>query len=89
MSTSLLADYAAFNRGDSVAMLALVNDDVVHEPSPDIVREGKAAFGEFLDHMDRCYKEEWLTQYSSPRLTVSAARQNSCGRGLRTSGGRD
>ena len=39
-------------------MLALVTDDVVHEPSQGVVREGKAAFGEFLDHMDRCYKEE-------------------------------
>ncbi|GAY22148.1 ketosteroid isomerase-related protein [Sphingobium fuliginis] len=50
--------YAAFNRGDSGAMLNLLTDDVVHEPSQGAVRRGKAAFAEFLDHMNRCYKEE-------------------------------
>ncbi|HKY82655.1 MAG TPA: ketosteroid isomerase-related protein [Sphingobium sp.] len=50
--------YAAFNRGDSAAMLALLTDDVVHEPSQGAPRHGKAAFAEFLDHMNRCYKEE-------------------------------
>jgi steroid delta-isomerase-like uncharacterized protein len=58
MSEALLRDYyAAFNRGDCVAMLALLTDDVVHEPSQGAVRMGKAAFAEFLDHMNRCYKE--------------------------------
>lgn len=58
MSTGLLGRYyAAFNRGDSAAMLELLTDDVVHEPSQGAVREGKGAFAEFLDHMNRCYKE--------------------------------
>ena len=58
MSEALLRDYyAAFNRGDSAAMLALLTDDVVHEPSQGAVREGKAAFADFLEHMNRCYKE--------------------------------
>lgn len=58
MSEALLHDYyAAFNRGDSAAMLALLTEDVVHEPSQGAVRKGKAAFAEFLDHMNRCYKE--------------------------------
>ena len=59
MSAELLERYyAAFNRGDSAAMLDLLTDDVVHEPSQGAVREGKAAFAQFLDHMNRCYKEE-------------------------------
>lgn len=50
--------YAAFNRGDSVAMLDFLTEDVVHEPSQGTWREGKAAFAMFLDHMHKCYKEE-------------------------------
>ena len=39
MSDRVLSDYyAAFNRGDSAAMLALLTDDVVHEPSQGAVR---------------------------------------------------
>lgn len=59
MSADLLGQYyAAFNRGDAAAMLELLTDDVVHEPSQGSVREGKTVFAEFLDHMNRCYKEE-------------------------------
>jgi steroid delta-isomerase-like uncharacterized protein len=50
--------YAAFNRGDSAAMLDLLADDVIHEPSQGAVRQGKQAFAEFLDHMNRCYREQ-------------------------------
>ena len=59
MSADLLQRYyAAFNRGDSAAMLGLLADDVVHEPSQGTVRQGKPAFAEFLDHMNRCYREQ-------------------------------
>ena len=59
MSADLLQRYyAAFNRGDSEAMLDLLADDVVHEPSQGAVRQGKQAFAEFLDHMNRCYREQ-------------------------------
>ncbi|WP_313804803.1 ketosteroid isomerase-related protein [Sphingobium sp.] len=59
MSAELLGlYYAAFNRGDSAAMLDLLTQDVVHEPSQGAAREGKAAFAEFLDHMNRCYREQ-------------------------------
>jgi len=50
--------YAAFNRGDSAAMLNLLAEDVVHEPSQGAVRKGKQAFADFLDHMNRCYREQ-------------------------------
>ncbi|QGP80924.1 ketosteroid isomerase-related protein [Sphingobium sp. CAP-1] len=59
MSAELLdLYYAAFNRGDAAAMLALLTDDVIHEPSQGNAREGKGAFAEFLDHMNRCYREQ-------------------------------
>ncbi|SEJ93602.1 conserved hypothetical protein, steroid delta-isomerase-related [Sphingobium sp. AP50] len=57
-STLLQSYYDAFNRGDAAAMLALLTDDVVHEPSQGAVRTGKAAFADFLTHMNRCYSEQ-------------------------------
>ena len=58
MSEALLFQYYdAFNRGDAKAMLDLLAEDVVHEPSQGEPRHGKAAFAAFLDHMNRCYKE--------------------------------
>lgn len=49
--------YDAFNRGDAEGMLALLSDDVVHEPSQGEPRHGKAAFREFLGHMNASYAE--------------------------------
>lgn len=58
-STELLKQYYdAFNQGDGAAMLDLLTDDVVHEPSQGATREGKEAFAAFLSHMDECYKEQ-------------------------------
>jgi len=59
MSTAeLLATYYdAFNRGDADGMLALLADDVIHEPSQGEQRHGKTAFREFLDHMNASYAE--------------------------------
>ena len=59
MSAFLLEQYyGAFNRGDTDAMLALLTDDVLHEPSQGAVRSGKQAFADFLAHMNRCYREK-------------------------------
>lgn len=55
---TLRAYYDAFNRQDAEGMLALLTDDVVHEPSQGDPRHGKAAFAEFLAHMNRCYAEQ-------------------------------
>lgn len=55
---ALIANYYdAFNRHDVEAMLALLAENVVHEPSQGTPRHGKAAFAEFLAHMNRCYRE--------------------------------
>lgn len=53
----IAAYYAAFNRQDAEAMLALLTDDVLHEPSQGDSRRGRAAFADFLAHMNRCYRE--------------------------------
>lgn len=58
MSEQLLSRYyEAFNRSDTAAMLDLLTDDVLHEPSQGAARAGKGAFADFLGHMNRCYKE--------------------------------
>jgi len=50
--------YAAFNAGDSEGMLASLSDDLAHDVNQGRRRIGKAAFREFLKHMERCYAEQ-------------------------------
>lgn len=49
--------YAAFNAGDTAAMLALVSDDVAHDVNQGERRIGKDLFRDFNAHMTRCYRE--------------------------------
>jgi steroid delta-isomerase-like uncharacterized protein len=51
------AYYAAFNAGDRLAMLALLADDVIHDPNQGTRRTGKPAFAAFLAQMDAAYAE--------------------------------
>lgn len=60
--------YQNFNAANYAGMLALLSDDVVHEPSQGDPRKGKQLFREFLQHMERCYKE----QVHDPVILVSA-----------------
>ena len=58
-STELvLAYYAAFNRGDREAMLALLTDDVAHDLNQGAREIGRDAFTAFMARMDRCYREQ-------------------------------
>jgi steroid delta-isomerase-like uncharacterized protein len=58
-STELvLAYYAAFNRGDREAMLALLTDDVAHDLNQGAREIGRDAFAAFMVRMDRCYREQ-------------------------------
>lgn len=68
--------YAAFNDRDAAAMLALVADDVRHDVNQGATREGRAAFAEFLAHMDRCYEERLsdLVVMTEPTGAHAAAR---------------
>ncbi|MDP3415358.1 ketosteroid isomerase-related protein [Falsiroseomonas sp.] len=52
------AYYAAFNAGDRAAMLALLTDDVIHDPNQGARRTGKPAFTAFLAQMDAAYSEQ-------------------------------
>lgn len=49
--------FAAFNAGNTDAMLACLSDDVAHHVNEGNIRLGKAAFAEFCAHMSRCYRE--------------------------------
>lgn len=52
------AYYKHFNDGNWEGMLALVSEDIRHEPNQGTPRIGKALFTEFMQHMDRCYAEK-------------------------------
>jgi steroid delta-isomerase-like uncharacterized protein len=54
----ITAYYAAFNAGDMDAFLALLDDDVVHDINQGRRETGKAAFTTFMQHMNRCYREQ-------------------------------
>ena len=54
----VLAYYAAFNRGDWAAMLALLTDDVAHDLNQGPRETGRDAFAAFLARMDRSYREQ-------------------------------
>lgn len=49
--------YAAFNAGDMETFLSLLTDDVAHDINQGKREVGKAAFGDFMTHMNRCYRE--------------------------------
>ena len=58
-ATTLVLDYyAAFNRGDRAAMLALLTDDVVHDLNQGAREIGREAFAAFMARMDRSYREQ-------------------------------
>lgn len=58
-SAQLLADYyAAFNRQDMDAFLAMLTDDVIHDINQGGREVGKEAFSQFMDRMNAHYKEE-------------------------------
>lgn len=52
------AYYAAFNGQDWDKMLALVSDDILHEPNQGSPRKGKDLFKLFLQKMDTAYQEQ-------------------------------
>jgi steroid delta-isomerase-like uncharacterized protein len=50
--------YTAFNAGDGEGMLACLSENIAHDINQGARQSGKAAFREFLAHMDRCYREQ-------------------------------
>ncbi len=57
-ATTIRAYYDAFNAGDMDRFLALLTDDVAHDINQGARQTGKEAFSKFMDHMNRCYREE-------------------------------
>lgn len=55
---TIRAYYDAFNAGDMDRFLSLLTDDVAHDINQGARQTGKEAFARFMDHMNRCYKEE-------------------------------
>lgn len=52
------AYYAAFNRGDRNAMLALLTEDVAHDLNQGGRETGREAFVAFMQRMDASYSEQ-------------------------------
>ena len=50
--------YAAFNAGDMDTFLGLLSETVVHDLNQGTREVGKAAFGEFMQRMNRSYREQ-------------------------------
>jgi len=50
--------YAAFNAGDMEAFLALLTEDVAHDINQGRREVGREAFAMFMQHMNRCYREQ-------------------------------
>ena len=58
-ATTLILDYyAAFNRSDWGAMLALLTDDVAHDLNQGARETDRDAFAAFLARMGRSYREQ-------------------------------
>lgn len=67
--------YAAFNKGDEAAFLALLADDVAHDVNQGGRETGRGLFARFLTRMNRCYREriEDLVVLTEPTGTRAAA----------------
>lgn len=50
--------FESFNAGNAQGMLDCLADDVLHDVNEGQRRRGKALFAEFLQHMERCYREQ-------------------------------
>jgi steroid delta-isomerase-like uncharacterized protein len=50
--------YEKFNAADTAGMLACLSDDIVHDVNQGERRKGKVLFATFMDHMNRCYREQ-------------------------------
>jgi len=50
--------YAAFNSQNVEQFLSLLTEDVIHDINQGGQEIGKQAFRKFLEHMNRCYREE-------------------------------
>jgi steroid delta-isomerase-like uncharacterized protein len=71
----VLAYYSAFNRGDWSAMLACLDEQVVHDLNQGPRETGRTQFEAFLQRMATCYREKLtdIVVMSSPDGQRAAA----------------
>lgn len=50
--------YERFNAQDTRGMLSCLGEDVVHDVNQGERRKGKPLFASFIEHMNRCYREQ-------------------------------
>jgi steroid delta-isomerase-like uncharacterized protein len=50
--------YERFNAHDTAGMLACLSGDIVHDVNQGERRKGRALFASFMEHMNRCYREQ-------------------------------
>ncbi|WP_323782131.1 ketosteroid isomerase-related protein [Leisingera sp.] len=58
MTDTIARYFAAFNAGDTDAMLDCLDEQIAHHVNEGQIRVGKEKFAAFCAHMSRCYKEE-------------------------------
>jgi steroid delta-isomerase-like uncharacterized protein len=75
MKSLIESYYQTFNSGDREALLALLDEQVVHEINEGVTETGRDAFRSFLQRMDTCYREtvEDLAVFSNPDQPHRAA----------------
>lgn len=81
-ATEIIKAYlAAFNRGDTAAMLGMVSEDITHFVNEGDCRTGKDAFAEFNAHMTLCYREklENIVVFGTSDAIRAAAEFTVCG----------
>lgn len=54
----ITAYYSAFNAGNMEGFLALLHPEVVHDINQGRRETGKEPFARFMQHMNRCYREQ-------------------------------
>ena len=54
----ITAYYAAFNAGNMEGFLTLLHPEVVHDINQGRRETGKEPFARFMQHMNRCYREQ-------------------------------
>lgn len=67
--------FACFNAGDRDGMIACLSPDVRHDVNEGASRLGHEKFRAFMQHMDRCYRENLsgITVMSNPEGSRAAA----------------
>ena len=75
MTDTIARYFAAFNAGDTDAMLDCLDEQIAHHVNEGKIRVGKEKFAEFCAHMSHCYKEELtdMVTFASEDGTRAAA----------------